>query len=272
MKEPLYEDEKSELERRRMAEAVSKSVEEALKRRYTWLAIVVSFLFGGGAVLAMNQVTKPAERMLTRHEILLSQAEKSLDDVAKLTDTARQRLDGFGKTIDGYKKEMIGVSEGKQSLNQRLIETLEEVKRIAQSVDSLKESVRLLSQGRKVSIQPLKNTTQSVSNTLYKTRLSQYTIFVHYKNEKDMPVISEIADHLRNLGYSVPKIRQVDYKVNDIRYYHDKDIDAANSLQNDVIKYLKSKTLVSVDLSPKYFGDRYPNVREGVIELWLNFL
>lgn len=271
MNEPLYEDEKSELERRRMAEAVAKSVEDALKKRYTWLAIVVSFLLGGGAVLATNQLTKPAERMLTRHEILLSQAEKSLDEVSKLTNSARQRLDGFGKTIDEFNREIIGVSEGKQSLNQRLIETLEEVKRIAQSVDNLKESVRLLSQGQKISILPSKDTTQSVSDTLHKARLSQYSIYIHYQNEKDKPIISEVANHLRDLGYSVPKIRQVDYKVNDIRYYHDKDIDGASNLQNDVIEFLKSKNVVSTDLNPKYFGDRYSNVREGVIELWLNF-
>lgn len=271
MTEPLYEDEKSELERRRMAEAVAKSVEDTLKRRYTWLAIVVSFLLGGGAVLAMNQLTKPAEKMLTRHEILLSEAEKSLAEVKKLTDSARERLDGFGKTIAEFNKDILGVSEGKQSLNQRLIETLEEVKRITQRVDTLTESVHLLSQGQNVSILPSKDTTQSVSYTLHKARLSQYTVYVHYKNEKDKSIISEVAEHLRELGYSVPKIRQVDYKVNDIRYYHGKDMDAASNLQNDVTEFLKSKNVISVELKPKYFGDRYPNVREGVIELWLNF-
>ena len=46
MTEALNENDKSELERRRMAEAVAKSVEETLKKRYTWLAIVVSFLLG----------------------------------------------------------------------------------------------------------------------------------------------------------------------------------------------------------------------------------
>lgn len=271
MNEPLSEHEKSELERRRMAEAVAKSVEETLKKRYTWLAIVVSFLLGGGAVLAMNQLTKPAERMLTRHEILLSEAEKSLAEVEKLTDTARERLDGFGETIAEFNKEILGVSEGKQSLNRRLIETLEEVKHITQRVDNLTESVRLLSQGKNVSIQPSKDTTQSVSYTLDKARLSQYTIYVHYKNEKDKSIVSEVTDYLRELGYTVPKIRRVDYKVNDIRYYHEKDMDAASNLQTNVIKFLESKNVINVELSPKYFGDRYSNVREGVIELWLNF-
>jgi hypothetical protein len=271
MTESLNENDKSELERRRMAEAVTKSVEETLKKRYTWLAIVVSFLLGGGAVLAVNQLTKPAERMLTRHEILLSEAEKSLLDVNKLTNSARERLDGFGETIAEFNKEILGVSEGKQSLNRRLIETLEEVKRITQRIDDLTESVRLLSQGENVSIKPSKDITQSVSYTLDKARLSQYTIYLHYQNERDKPVVSEVEKHLRDLGYSVPKIRQVDYKVNDIRYYHRKDMDAASDLQKNLIKFLKSKNVVSLELSPKYFGDRYSNVREGVIELWLNF-
>lgn len=271
MNEPLSEHEKSELERRRMADAVAKSVEETLKKRYTWLAIVVSFLLGGGAVLAMNQLTKPAERMLTRHEILLDEAEKSLAEVKKMTDSARERLDGFGETIAEFNNDILSVSEGKQSLNRRLIETLEEVKRITQRVDNLTESVHLLSQGKNVSIQPSKDTTQSVSYTLDKARLSQYTIYVHYKNEKDKSIVSEVTDYLRELGYTVPKIRRVDYKVNDIRYYHGKDMDAASDLQTNVIKFLKSKNVINVELSPKYFGDRYSNVREGVIELWLNF-
>lgn len=268
---PLDENDKSELERRRMAEAVTRSVEETLKKRYTWLAIVVSFLLGGGSVFFTNLLTKPAERMLTRHEVLLAEAEKSLTEVNKLTKSARDRLDKFQKTIADLNEEILGVSEGKKSLNQRLIETLGEIKRITERVDYLTESVSLLSKGQKISIQPSGDIARSVDHALYKTLLSQYTIYLHYENDNDKSLVSEVADHLKNIGYTVPKIRRVDYKVNDIRYYHKKDMDAAFKLQKNVTDFLGSKNVINVELSPEYFGDRYSNVREGVIELWLNF-
>ncbi len=271
MTEPLDENDRSELERRRMTEAVARSVEETLKKRYTWLAIVVSFLLGGGAVFATNLLTKPAERMLTRHEILLAEAEKSLTEVNKLTKSAREKLNKFRETIAELNKDILGVSEGKKSLNRRLIETLEEVKRITERVDYLTESVSLLSKGQNISIQPSNDIARSVGHTLDKTLLSQYTIYLHYENEKDKSLVSEVADHLKDLGYAVPKIRRVDYKVNDIRYYHKKDMDAAFKLQKNVTDFLGSKKVISVELSPEYFGERYSNVREGVIELWLNF-
>lgn len=271
MGDNFTENDKRELEHRRIAEKVTKSVEETLKKRYTWLAIVVSFVLGGGATLWTQQLIKPAERTLTRHEVLLSEAEKSLEEVNELTSSAREKIDSFQKKIDELNIEINGVSEGKKTLNNRLIETLEQLNKVTQDVDNLRKSVELLSKGKKVSIEPTINISKNINETLQKTRLGKYTIYVHYHDEDDRARITEIADHLKSTGYSVPDIRRVKYRVNDIRYYHMEDQDAAFQLLQNVNSFIHSLNVKPVDLSPEYFGDRYSNVRKGVIELWLSF-
>jgi septal ring factor EnvC (AmiA/AmiB activator) len=271
MPDKFTEEDKRELEHRRIAEKVTKSVEETLKKRYTWLAIVMSFVLGGGAALWTQQLVKPAERALTRHEVLLSEAEKSLDEVNEFTNFAREKVDSFQKTIDELNNEINGVSEGKKTLNDRLIETLVQLDKVTQNVDNLRESVELLSQGKNISIEPSIDVSKNINVTLQKTRLTNYTIYIHYHDENDKARAKEISDHLKDIGYSVPDIRRVQYKVNDIRYYHKEDQDAAFQLLENVNKFIHSLNVKPVDLSPQYLGDRYSNVRKGVIELWLSF-
>lgn len=95
MSSHLTEKDQEELQRRRLSEDVYKSVEETLKRRYTWLAIVISFVLGGGVVLATNQLTKSATNTLTRHQVLLEQAENALENVNKLAGSAQQQLEAY---------------------------------------------------------------------------------------------------------------------------------------------------------------------------------
>ena len=272
MNNQFTEEDKAELQRRRLVDEVSKSVEETLKRRYTWLAIVVSFILGSGVILATNQLTKSTTDTLTRHQVLLEQAEDSLEKVNKLAESAQQRLEAFQSEVNDkvevINKDISGVSEGKISLNERLSETLYEINRINQRVDDLSKAINALSQN-KVVIESDTRIENNISSTLAKTIKGKYTVYVHYKEDKNRSSIEYFANYLKELGYTVPRIRKVDYKVKDIRYYYMSDEEEASELKKITYQYFNSKKSIAIDLSVKYFGDSYKNVRKGVIEFWV---
>ena len=197
------------------------------------------------------------------------------DLVKKVDESIQADLEDLSKSIkekyDILDKDLTGVSEGRVTLNTRVIETLEQVKQITQRVEILAQAVDSFSKGKSVSVETSEEYTINISKTLDKAKLSQYTIYIHFYDEKDKAPVSRIADQLRKLGYSVPALRRVDAKVNDIRYYHMVDEEAASQLEDDVLSFLKDQNMKRVTLGPEYFGGQYQNVRQGVIELWLSF-
>lgn len=272
MNSQLSEEDQIELQRRRLTDDVYKSVEETLKRRYTWLAIVISFVLGGGVVLATNQLTKSATNTLTRHQVLLEQAENALTNVNKLAGSAQKQLEEYQNDIDQkvdiLNKDISGVSEGKKSLNDRLTETLNEINKINKRVDDLSKAINDISKN-KVETKSYTRIATNIQSTLDKTQKGKYTIYVHYKDDKNKSEMNNLAGYLKGLGYTVPAIRQVDYKVKDVRYYHAVDEAEATEINTLVTKYFDANEGVKMNLRESYLGDKYKNVREGTIELWL---
>jgi hypothetical protein len=235
-----------------------------------WGTIITAILafFGFNAY---DKIVSGATQLAVQH--FSKQVQPDL--LKKVDESIQADLENLSKSIkkkyDIFDKNLTGVSEGRVTLNTRVIETLEQVKQITQRVEILAQAVDSLSKGRSVSIETSTDFTRNISKTLDKAKLSKYTIYIHFYDEKDKASVSRIADKLRDLGYSVPALRQVDAKVNDIRYYHMLDEEAAFHLENDVLSFLKDQNMKRVKLGPEYFGDQYQNVRQGVIELWLNF-
>ena len=62
MSNNFSENDKIELERRRLIENVSESVESTLRKRYTWLAIIVSFLIGSGVTATVVSLTSGVQK------------------------------------------------------------------------------------------------------------------------------------------------------------------------------------------------------------------
>jgi hypothetical protein len=103
-----------------------------------------------------------------------------------------------------------------------------------------------------------------------KLELSRYTVYLHYSNPDDKSIVEELEKYLKNLGYVIPGIQKVTDKARDIRYFHDEDKDAANTLKKHVIKYFTSKKIAQdIKLPIKNLGASYPDVRAGLIEVWL---
>ena len=101
---------------------------------------------------------------------------------------------------------------------------------------------------------------------------AQYTVYLHYTNEKNKKLMEEMGMLLKNEGMGVLGIERVDYRNNDIRYFHKEDKAGALLLQKYSSKFippymnLEDTNIKIIDLSQKY-----PNAQKGALELWVNF-
>jgi hypothetical protein len=256
-------------------DALSYRVFKTTKKRLfvyftAWISIITAALafFGfnawdkiisGATQLAVANFSKQVQPQLMKNVNEHIQAD--LERLSKKIEDKYNEVD----------KELSGVFQGKVTLNNRIIETLKDVELLTRRVEKLAESVDSLSKGQSVSVETKTDYSSAIGKTLDKAKLSQYTIFVHFHDEKDKIPASKIAEQLKELGYSVPSLRKVEFKVNDIRYYHMSDKEAAFQLEKDILRFLNEQNITKVELSPEYFGDRYQYVKQGVIELWLSF-
>jgi len=102
--------------------------------------------------------------------------------------------------------------------------------------------------------------------------LIQFRRFLNNCYSKNKKLMEEMGMLLKNEGMGVLGIERVDYRNNDIRYFHKEDKAGALLLQKYSSKFippymnLEDTNIKIVDLSQKY-----PNARKGALELWINF-
>jgi len=269
----LSSDDEYELERRRLVEEVTESVEVTLKKRYTWLAIIISFLIGGGVAVVVEGFTKAAQEKMVRAEVILEDIDKlierghaSIGKVLRLSDT-------IDKETEKVDRELKSINEAKEVLRKNLSASLEEIKILESRVKSLIEAIeKIQAQGDiKGLALPSATTESSVDETIERTRLSEYTIFMHYSyaHKQDKPEIEKLANALKKKGYIVPGIEAVDGEVRDIRYFKEEDAVAAGDLRRFVEEYFKTQLDIQIELEAFNLQKKYPNIRKGRIELWL---
>jgi len=94
-------------------------------------------------------------------------------------------------------------------------------------------------------------------------------VFLQYQDPNDSAFMDALSDQLVKAKFRVQGKQLVTGKTNgDIRYYHDDDSKAANAIKGIFEQYLAANGRAQkVELLP--LGDRFKNVPEGVIEVWL---
>jgi hypothetical protein len=269
MGKEISDDDYLELQRRRLIDSVTESVESVLRKRYTWLAVIVSFLIGGGVATAVINLTSDAQKALIETEALLGRAKNSIDLAENLSGSVQEKYLAVSRDLDG-------LFEGKNIFLDRLSETNKRMDdmdtRLAELTKTLNSLINKTSVSGEIKNIPLNAGNQEPKNIQQKIEMSRYTIYMHYTDERDLEVIKELAEELRKTGYVIPNIRKVDYRVMDIRYFKKDDESEAWKIKKQVVEFLKKKNITAnTDIPVKNLGENYKNVREGSIELWLCF-
>lgn len=273
MNNNLSADDERELERRRLVEEVTESIERTLKKRYTWLAIIMSFLIGGGVAIIVNGLTAAAREKLVKTQIFL----EDIDELLKTGKNSIRNLQALSNTMDEeaakIKKELESVNEARQSLRENLSASLTEISALEKRVDSLIKAVEeIRDKGEIQGIDlPVVSKASKVQKTIERTKLAEYTIFLHYSfsHRQDKPEIVKLAEFLKEKGYIVPGIEAVDGENRDIRYFKDEDLEGVENLKKTVEDYFEYRLNNKIKLDILNLKEKYPNIRKGTIELWL---
>ena len=104
-----------------------------------------------------------------------------------------------------------------------------------------------------------------------KTQRDDYAVSLYYTSEKNKELMEYLAILLQLEGFDVLGIEKAHYENNDIRYFHNEDKAGALLLQKYSTKFITPfMNLEDTNIKVKNLSQKYPNVRKGVLEVWLN--
>jgi hypothetical protein len=103
---------------------------------------------------------------------------------------------------------------------------------------------------------------------------SRISVYVHFPQVEGYPRsrVSDVVTYLEGLGYSVPDTRAVANvrSLNEVRYYHTEDREAAEALALDTARLLERAGAERTQIRARDFTDwQGAKPRRGVVELWL---
>jgi hypothetical protein len=100
----------------------------------------------------------------------------------------------------------------------------------------------------------------------------KYSVYLHYSDIKNIKLMENFSAFLGENGFEVLGIQKVNYKKQDIRFFHGQDKKGALLLKKYLtgffqsVKDLNENRIKIINLSRKY-----PDAQKGLIEVWVNF-
>ena len=100
----------------------------------------------------------------------------------------------------------------------------------------------------------------------------KYTVYLHYSDIKNKQLMEDFSAFLGKNGFEVLGIQKVNYKKQDIRFFHGQDRKGALLLKKYLTEYIQSvKSLNENSIKIINLSRKYPEVQKGSLEVWLNF-
>jgi len=290
----LPPEDKYELERRRLADAVSESVEKELKKRYSWIGIALAVAaFVGGATI-IRGLTKDLEVQIELGKTTLTEiktnATATADEANKL---AAQTHDMLGNLDEQLAQISTQVTErtteidqlfaSKKSTLDNLSQTSQQLEDFGKRLDNLTSIVESLAKQSSAdtskevaaTLDTLKqqqiSLAKAVTVTSNQIQRSQYSIYVHYlkRDETGKTIGAELSDYLAKNGYIIPDVREVDQKTRSVRYFFPEDRMGAEAIAQATDDFWRRLGRPDIHLQIQDLTD-FPGKkpRPGVIEVW----
>lgn len=299
MNDKLTEEDRQELERRRSAEMVTEAVEAALKRRYTWVGIIVAFAAFLGSTMIIKAVTADLQTQIAVGAETLDRIKSQAVDNENLAESVRRKLATVDVSIDGRLNELdLKIEEKSGDLDAlydartQSVDNLDrivlQVEEIRARVDELANVVELLAEGHTgedsprlegdlaTSLEGIKAYQQATLEQLTQTsgmiKASKYSVYVHVagSEEADEYLGRDLGKFLSEAGFVVPRVQSVAQQSRSVRYFHEQDRPGALRVQQGVQEFLGAQGLPDMEIEVRDFTNysgKKPRV--GVIELWL---
>jgi len=100
----------------------------------------------------------------------------------------------------------------------------------------------------------------------------KYTVYLHYSDIKNRQLMENFSAFLGKNGFEVLGIQKVNYKKQDIRFFHGQDRKGALLLKKYLTGYIQSvKSLNENSIKIINLSRKYPEAQKGLLEVWVNF-
>ena len=91
------------------------------------------------------------------------------------------------------------------------------------------------------------------------------TVYIQYPKGGDTRAINQLSQSLKSKRYIVPPSEEMGFEFSyaDIRFYQEGNRAPSEELRRQI------SHITGINLKVKDLGRQYPNVRNGVIEVWI---
>ncbi|MFZ0483396.1 MAG: hypothetical protein WAL93_08415 [Desulfobacterales bacterium] len=227
-----------------LVNTLSKSVALSLKKRFAWLWLLAGLLIGVSVTL-----------------LIISLAWEKTDKIPVISEPLLEKTDKISVTSETLLKKTDVVMSDLQKINSDLT-------KLTETVNSLKEKTKIGDTPPSSSkIEPTgSNEPQDM------IQHNKYTVYLHYSDIENKKLIEDFSAFLEKNGFEVSGIQQVNYKNQDIRFFHDQDRKGALLLKKRLTAFFQSvKNLNASKIKVINLSRKYPGAQKGLLEVWVNF-
>ena len=100
----------------------------------------------------------------------------------------------------------------------------------------------------------------------------KYIVYLHYSDIKNKKLMENFSAFLEKNGFEVSGIQKVNYKNQDIRFFHDQDREGAFLLKKHLTGFIQSvKNINENKIKVINLSRKYPEAQKGLLEVWVDF-
>jgi hypothetical protein len=227
-----------------LVNTLSKSVALSLKKRFAWLWLLAGLLIGVSITL-----------------LIISLASEKTDKIPVISETLLEKTDKISVTS--------------KTLLEKTNVVMSDLQKINSDITKLTETVNALNEKTKIGDTPplpSKIKPTGLNEPQQMIQHKKYTVYLHYSDTENKKLIEDFSAFLEENGFEVSGIQKVNYKNQDIRFFHDQDRKGALLLKKYLTEFFQSvKNLNENKIKVINLSRKYPEAQKGLLEVWLDF-
>ena len=167
------------------------------------------------------------------------------------------------------------ISVTSETLLKKTDVVMSDLQKINSDITKLTETVNALNEKPKIDNTPppsSKIKPTELNEPQHTLQHKKYTIYLHYSDINNKTLMENFAAFLEDNGFEVSGIQKVNYKRQDIRFFHNQDKEGALLLKKHLTGFFQSvKDLNESKIKVINLSRKYPGAQKGLLEVWVNF-
>ncbi len=172
-------------------------------------------------------------------------------------------------------KKTDNISVTSETLLKKTNVVMSDLQKINSDIVKLTETVSALNEKTKIGNTPppsseIKPT--GLNEPQHSVQHNKYTVYLHYSDIKNRQLMENFSAFLGKNGFEVLGIQKVNYKKQDIRFFHGQDKKGALLLKKYLTGFIQSvKSLNENSIKIINLSRKYPEAQKGLLEVWVDF-